>query len=363
MADQRIRVGFIGLNPDSHWAATAHLPALQSLSDKFTIVGVANSSQESAQRTASALGLPHAFADAEALVNSPDIDLVVVTVKVPHHLQLVTAALNAGKHVYCEWPLGNGLAEARELAKLAKEKGVVAVAGTQARAALEIEHLSQLVKDGFVGKVLSTTLIGSGGNWAGETIDDYYYLFDNRNGANMQTIPLAHTFAAMRDVLGEFGSLDARFISQFDAVTVTDTGETRPKTVPDQILVQGTLASGAALSVHYRGGVSRGTNLLWEINGTEGDIQVTGGLGHAQMIQLTVKGAKGAQKELELLMPAEDDYQGWPESATVRNVARMYTRLYQDIETGSRLAPNFEDAVSLHEIIDTIEQSASQHES
>jgi predicted dehydrogenase len=353
-----IRIGFIGLNPDSHWAATAHFPALKALTHKFAVVGVANSTSESARRTAQALNLPHAFTNARELVHSPDVDLVVVTVKVPHHLELVTAVLEAGKHVYCEWPLGNGLAEARRLAKLAEEKGVVAVVGNQARAAVEIEHLRKLIADGFVGKVLSTTLIGSGGNWADETIAEYYYLFDKNNGATMQAIPLAHTLAAMRDVLGDFGPLSAHFASRFDTVKITDTGETREKTAPDQIMVHGTLASGAALSIHYRGGISRGTNLLWEINGTEGDIQVTGGSGHAQMIQLTVQGARGKETVLAPLMPSASAYEGWPESATVRNVARVYARLYDDIRNGTRTAPSFHDAVALHEVIDAIERSA-----
>ncbi len=354
----RIRVGFIGLNPDSHWAATAHLPAIAALSDTFTIVGVANSTAESSRRTADALGLAHAFGSVQELVDSPDVDLVVVTVKVPHHLRLVTAALEAGKHVYCEWPLGNGLAEARQLAELAESKGVVAVCGTQARAAVEIEHLQNLIADGYVGEVLSTTLIGSGGNWAGETIDDYYYLFDRKNGATMQSIPLAHTLAAMRDVLGDFGPLSARFLSRFDTVKVADTGETREKTAPDQIMVHGALASGAAVSIHYRGGASRGTNLLWEINGTEGDIQVTGDLGHAQMIQLAVRGARGEDTELASLMPEDAVYDGWPESATVRNVARVYARLFDDVRNGTHTAPSFQDAVTLHELVDAIEASA-----
>jgi len=353
-----IRVGFIGLNPDSHWAATAHLPALRSLTDKFTIAGVANSTPESARRTARELGLPYAFDSAGELANSPEIDLVVVTVKVPHHLALVTSALEAGKHVYCEWPLGNGLAEARQLAKLAGEKGVVAVAGTQARAALEIEHLRKLIADGFVGKVLSTTLVGSGGNWADETSEELYYLFDEKNGATMQAIPLAHTLAAMRDVLGDFGPLSARFVSRFDTVKITDTGETRKKSAPDQIMVHGTLKSGAALSIHYRGGVSCGTNLLWEINGTGGDIQVTGELGHAQMIQLTVRGAHSGETEMVPLMPEPSAYDGWPEFAGARNVARVYERLFNDIRNGSRTAPTFQDAVTLHELLDAIEQSA-----
>ncbi len=357
MANQPIRVGFIGLNPDSHWAATAHLPALQSLGNKYSVVAVANSSLESSKRTAKALNLPHAFASAQELVTSDEVDLVVVTVKVPYHFELVSAALNAGKHVYCEWPLGNGLEEARTLTALAHAKGVVAVAGTQARTALEIEHLAKLIQDGYVGKVLSSTLIGSGGNWSGETIEEYYYLFEEKNGASMQSIPLAHTLAAVKDVLGDFAHLDAQFVSNFATVKVAD--EVRAKTVPDQIMLQGTLNSGAAISVHYRGGVSRGTNLLWEINGTEGDIQVTGDLGHAQMIQLNVKGAKGADKQLEPIMPETSLYAGLPEFAAARNIAVIYERLYHDIQNGTATAPTFADAVRLHEIVDEIEKSAA----
>ena len=144
MSKDRIRVGFIGLNPDSHWAATAQLPALESesLSEDFEVIGVANSSHESAKRTARALDLKYAFENYQKLVKSPEVDLVVVTVKVPYHYDLVKAALNAGKHVYCEWPLGNGLQEAQELEALAKEKGVVAAVGTQMRFAPEVTYLN-----------------------------------------------------------------------------------------------------------------------------------------------------------------------------------------------------------------------------
>ena len=148
----------------------------------------------------------------------------------------------------------------------------MAVAGTQARCAIEIEHLRQLVADGFVGDVLSTTLIGSGGNWSGETVADHSYLFDKANGATMQSIPLAHTLAALVEVLGPFADVSGRLVSRFETVKVIETGEVRPKTVPDQVMANGVLVSGAAVSIHYRGGLSRGTNLLWEINGTKGDI-------------------------------------------------------------------------------------------
>jgi predicted dehydrogenase len=44
--------------------------------------------------------------------------VVAVTVKVPHHRELVSAALAVGKAVYCEWPLGRDLADAQAMAAL-----------------------------------------------------------------------------------------------------------------------------------------------------------------------------------------------------------------------------------------------------
>ncbi len=359
MTDKPIRVGFIGLNPGIHWAATAHIPALKALPDHYEVVGVANTSLASAQKAADAFGLPHAFDNARALVNSPEVDLVVVTVKVPHHYELVSAALNAGKHVYCEWPLGNGLAEARELADLAEAKGVVAAVGTQMRVAPEVDYLRQLVVDGYVGEVLSTTLVGSGGQWGAETDAAHAYLYDQGNGATLLSIPLGHTLAGMREVLGSFGDISARMINRRKTVHVTDTGETIPTNAADQILVQGALESGVAVSIHYRGGMSRGTNLLWEINGTDGDIQVTGATGHAQIVQLSIRGAKGDASKLTQLTPPASAYEGWPDTSVARNVARIYALIAEDIRSGTRAAPSFRDAVALHEVIDTVERSAA----
>jgi predicted dehydrogenase len=70
------------------------------------------------------------FSDHEQLVTQPDIYLVAVTVKVPHHRELVSAALAAGKAVYCEWPLGRDLDDARTMAALAAEQGVRTVVGS-----------------------------------------------------------------------------------------------------------------------------------------------------------------------------------------------------------------------------------------
>src|SRR5437764_1621123 len=94
-----IRVGIIGANPDRGWAMQAHIPALKSLSDIFEITALSTSRQESADAAGKLFGVSLAFDNHQALVNSSDVDVVAITVKVPHHLELATAALEAGKAV------------------------------------------------------------------------------------------------------------------------------------------------------------------------------------------------------------------------------------------------------------------------
>ncbi|MCU1223838.1 MAG: oxidoreductase protein [Edaphobacter sp.] len=299
MTEQRFGVGIVGLEPGRSWAARAHVPALRALSDSYEIVGVANTSLASAQRAAAALGLPRAFNDVAELVSAPEVDIVTVTVKVPHHLEVVKAAIEAGKHVYCEWPLGNGLAEAEELAELAKAKSILGVVGTQARVSPEIEYLKQLITDGFVGEVLSTTIVARGGGWGGSIAQKKSdaYMLDRAAGATMLTIPVGHTLAALTDVLGEVVQLSSVLATRRSTALAVDTGETLPMSAPDQVLVSGILSGGAPVSIHYRGGMARdGDGFFWEINGTAGDIRVSGPFGHTQFVSLSLKGARAETK-------------------------------------------------------------------
>nr|WP_315224413.1 Gfo/Idh/MocA family oxidoreductase [uncultured Flavobacterium sp.] len=355
MTYHKIRVGFIGLNPNAGWAAIAHLPALKSLSGDFQIIGVANTSYESAKKTAEALNLKYAFKDYQELLASPEVDLVVITIKVPDHHKVVKSALLAGKNVYCEWPLANGLDEAKELEALANEANVVAAIGTQMRYAPEITYLKKLIEDGYIGKVLSTTLIGSGGNWGSEAISEHYYLFDKTNGASMLEIPVVHTLVGVTEVLGEIDSISANTFSNFSEVRIQETGEFKAKTTEDQIMLHGRLKSGAALVVHYRGGISKATNLLWEINGTEGDIQVTGDSGYGELAQLYISAAKATDSDgMKRLELPQTLFERWPAFAGSRNIAHLYLLIAEDIRTGSRTAPSFSDGLAWHKWIDKI---------
>lgn len=356
---KRIRVGIIGANPDRGWAAQAHIPALKSLSDDFEITALSTTRRESAQAAGILFGVPLTFDNHHDLVNSSNVDVVVVTVKVPYHLELASAALNAGKAVYCEWPLGNGLHEAQTLAALAKKKGVLAVTGLQARFAPPVAYVHDLIKQGYIGDVLSSTLIGSGMGWGSVVEPDKAYLNDKKNGATLLSIPLGHTVDALCHCLGEVQELSATMAVRRKSFTNLGTGKREPMTTHDQVGVTGLLKDGAPFSIHYRGGVSRGTNLLWEINGTEGDLQLTADGGHAQMFELTLRGGKGAQSSLEIL-PVPEQYWWTPQqdSGFSINVAQAYARFAQDYREGTHFCSTFDDAVTRHRLLDAIETAA-----
>src|SRR5216117_3829067 len=357
---KRIRVGIIGANPDRGWAAQAHIPALKALSDDFEITALSTSRRESADAASKRFGVPLAFDNHQELVTSGAVDVVAVTVKVPYHLELATAALDAGKAVYCEWPLGNGLNEAQTLAALAKKQGVLAVAGLQARSAPAVAYVRDLIDEGYVGEVLSTTLVGSGMGW-GPAVEPFNaYLNDKKNGATMLSIALGHAADALCYCLGEVRELSATMTVRRKTFTIAGTGERKAMTADDQVCVTGLLESGAAFSIHYRGGVSRGTNLLWEINGTEGDLQLTAAGGQAQIFEMTVHGGKGAQSSLEVL-PVPEQYRWSPPQGPrpSANVAQAYARFARDYREGTHFCPTFDDAVTRHRMLNAIETAAA----
>ncbi len=158
--------------------------------------------------------------------------------------------------------------------------------------------------------------------------------------------------------LGEVRELSAVMTTRRKSFTIAGTGESKPMHADDQVCVVGLLEGGAALAIHYRGGHSRGTNLLWEINGTEGDLQVTADGGQAQIFEMIVRGGNGAQSSLDIL-PVPQQYRLSPLHGPATNVAQAYARFAGDYCEGTHLCPTFDDAVTRHRMLDAIEQAAA----
>src|SRR5438309_1084681 len=139
-----------------------------------------------------------------------------------------------------------------------------AIVGLQARQAPAIQFVKELIADGYVGEVLSTTMIGV--SVPGDVVvQPNVYMLDANNGANLLTVAVGHSLDTLNHVLGEFAELSALSGLRRPLITIEENREQIVKTAADQIAVIGTLVSGQTASLHVREAVAGGTGFLWEI--------------------------------------------------------------------------------------------------
>jgi predicted dehydrogenase len=251
------------------------------------------------------------------------------------------------------------------MAALAAAQGVPTVVGLQARQAPAVAFVQQLLSDGYVGEVLSTTMVGL--SVPGEVVvQANAYMLDETNGANLLTVAVGHSLDLLTYVLGEFVDLSAGSALRRPRITIQETGEQILKTAADQIAVIGTLSSGVTASIHVREAVAGGTGFLWEINGTDGTLRITADAAQPQIFPLTVAGARGRNEPAELAVPTALA-KNWPaltglEGTPADNVARAYAEFAADIDNRTHTVPDFADAVRRHQLIAAIERSAASGE-
>lgn len=349
----KIRLGFIGANVHSNWASQSHFPALMASPD-VEITAVCTTKPETAEEAKEAFGAKLAFSDFREMVKSPEIDAVAVVIKVPGHYEPTKAAIEAGKHVYTEWPLGRTTAEAEELTALAKAKGVQTAVGLQSRVNPALMYMKELLAEGYVGRVLSCHVAcirdGSLVRTSGRT-----WQRDFDQGANTLTIANGHVIDALRFVAGNFTSVSTMVTTQSPQWYETDTKQMVEVTSPDNVLVSGKLESGAVASVHVAAAPWAGSGFRMEIYGTEGTLVVTGDVSSQRGQPLHLQAAQKSHELTDLNVP--ERFAFVPADFPIGdpyNVGQMYTLFAEAINTGTNRLPTFETAVELHQFIDTL---------
>ena len=359
VAKDKLRVGIVGANIERGFAIAAHIPALQVLPG-FEITAVCTTRQTSAAQAADYLGIPLAFTDPAQLAEHPDVDIVAVSVRVPSHRDVVLAALAAGKHVYCEWPLGRNLEEDRELLAAAEDAGVRHLVGLQARAAPWANYVRDLVANGDLGRVLSATMAVTAASRPPSA--DSAFMLDRAAGMNSLTIAGGHTLDLLRYCLGELRQLSAFEVNQHPQVT-TPEGMTLNKSTLDQLVVCGVIGDDLAVSYQLRGGgIPREPRFSFEIHGEEADLVLTSLPTTTESMQrqhLTVSRRSPTGELVALDVP--DSYRLVPPETPPGapfNVAQMYLRLAHAIEGGVPADPGFDVGVSCHELLEAVTRAS-----
>src|ERR1700724_394385 len=250
---KQIRVGIVGANAKSGWAKVSHVPAINGLYG-VKLSAVATRNEQSAREAAKVFGADRWFSDPFAMICDERIDVITIAVKVPAHCELILAALEAGKAVYCEAPLGRTVAEAEEMASAV---GPLHTAiGLQGRLNPAVRRAAQLVSSGKIGRPLNARIISSTTGFGPEGHSSHDLFNKTVSGANLLTITAGHTLDMIEAVLGPIIEVDALTETLWPAVKLTDTGGQSVRETPDHIDVLGKARSGAVFTADISGGVA-----------------------------------------------------------------------------------------------------------
>ncbi|PCG97462.1 Hypothetical protein PENO1_063240 [Penicillium occitanis (nom. inval.)] len=274
----RIRVGIIGLSAsDVAWVSRSHGKALQKapLSTKYQLTAVATTSAESAAASAARWGISpeKAYTNAEDIAADPDVDLVVIGVKLPLHYDLALPALKAGKDVFVEWPLATDMNQVKELQAAAKKGGGRTIVGLQARASPPILKAKEIIDSGALGKIVATTVVG----WDNTLLylpPRFDYEHEAKNRADISTITSGHVLDALCFLLGEFDNLSSVMNCAFPVITTPHHEGLVTRDAPDSFLVQGVLKTGTVVSFSmFLTPPGTPSSLTWTIAGEKGALK------------------------------------------------------------------------------------------
>ncbi len=319
-ATQReIRVGVIGADTKTSWAKVSHVPAINDLQG-LRLAAVATRNEQSAREAAKAFGADRWYSDPFAMIRDDRIDIVTVAVAVPAHRELVLAALEAGKAVYCEAPLGRSVAEAEEMVNATHS--LHTAIGLQGRLNPAVRRAAELVSSGKIGRPLNARIV-------------------------------SQTLALVEAVLGKIIEVDARAEIRWPIVRLIETGVESVRETADYVGILGKTASGAAFTAEIEAGVPPdNVRFSVEVRGSDGWLSLTSS--HPGGVQIGDLKLRSSVAFAEPDAPAVSDNI----METAINVGEVYAQLARDLNEGTYRTPGFREALHNSSLVEAVRRSA-----
>jgi predicted dehydrogenase len=387
---QSIKVGVVGAgfahggDGRERWAVRAHIPALKALSDECEVAAVCTTHMETAEETARHFDVEHAFDDVDRLLEMDDLDVVCVSVRPVLHHQVATAALRAGKHVYCEHPMGVTTEQALEMHGLAEQHDVRTLVGHQSHHLPASLHAADLIAQGFVGRPLSFNYTYFTGNYIAPRPSHREWLFQSTMGGH----PGYRSGFALDRVSSVLGSTVSEICADLSikvpARAATDRDEPIMSDQVDNMHYLLRLANGASGTVQVSWTAWLGTEERLEVYGTEGMLLLTtertrgawegsAERGDPDRGRMRLYGGRVDADELRAHpVPPErlngafaaieipDRYtrvQGLDPQDPAFGVAQAWSAFFASMRDGQDNHPSFADGLQLHNILDASERS------
>ncbi len=262
-----INIGFIGAGSI---ARQRHLPNLAKIPG-VQVIAVANRSRQSAQAVAGDFNIPEVVDDWRRLVARQDIDAIFIGTWPYMHQEMSVAALNAGKHVFCQARMAMDLAQAKTMvaAAHAHPKQVHMVCPPPQRMPFE-PYIQNLLATGQLGTLTAVELYAVGG----ANLDREKITWRERAEFSGRQILARGIYAETLNAwLGPYEELCARLATPIPIKTDPATHQSVPIGIPQVVTITGKLKNGALAYEHHSGLATDqstpGARLtIWGLNGT-----------------------------------------------------------------------------------------------
>ena len=146
MAESKIGVAVLGTG----FGQKIHIPGLQ-IHHRTQLAAVYHRDLAKAQAIAAEHNIPQACDSLEQVMALPEVEAVSIATPPFLHLEMATAAIQAGKHVLLEKPTALSVAEARQIEQLAQQQQRVVAMDFEFRFVPAWQHLATLLSEGYVG--------------------------------------------------------------------------------------------------------------------------------------------------------------------------------------------------------------------
>ena len=331
----RLRIGFVGLGGICR---QRHVPGLQRIGN-IEFVAVANRSRASAEAAAKEFGIPHVHDCWEEVVARPDVDAVLVGAWPYLHKAVSIAALDAGKHVFCQARMAMNLEEALAMRAAARAAGRVAMLCPVPFGLTVDRTIARLLRDGAIGPPRLVSVRSFNGAWRDSAAPMNWRKDERLSGLNMQTLGM-HA-EVMHRWFGRTRTVSARGFTHTPR-RQDGTGELREVRIPDQVLVNAEMDGG--LAVHYAiSGVTAAPRETIDIFGAAGSL-------HYDVLRDELSTARngGPAEPVEIRPDEAYDVAQWRVEEDFVNAVRF----------GTECHPDFEDGVRYMQVVQAVHDSA-----
>lgn len=240
MSTEPIRVGIVGAGANT---VTKHIPGLQAI-DGVEIISVCNRSLESSQRVATQFGIPQTHASWPELINSPEIDAVMIGTWPYMHCPLTLAALAADKHVLCEARMAMNAKEAHLMRNAARAKPYLTAQIVPSPFTLRVDKtIKRLLAEGYLGDLLAVE-VRAGGTFLDKDAPLHWRHDFDLSGMNILSTGI--WYEALMRWVGTATRIVAMGKTYVKARKTSD-GDLKSVRIPEHIDIIGDLARGAQL--------------------------------------------------------------------------------------------------------------------